>query len=365
MLDCSVDVKQVSNLRRTFEPSQIRTTASGGSVQPQIQAQVALPTPRDGVSLSAPPPAPVETAPSADAPVKSPVVRFKVGEGAYAGGLGENNYNITYTNAPLLQGMDCVPVYTEELKAIEGRYPGVAQKLGQFEVEAAQKGYCPVESKQIEQSVISSPPWPQTDFGDPRTNIGAKAKELQQLHPELNTSDPNAYDVKKANREAARLLETLDEMFPKDKFPGIVKGARAKTPQSLAKKVEKQTGFDPGFTLAHLTDTVGARIDSPDLKTLGEVAKSLESKYKDKIVAKSDYVSNPGDNGYRALHYIVDINGRMVEIQASTTSLRAADLATHDTVYKPEFPVSPETAKELSTAADRIMYLECLKLKGR
>ncbi|MFA5508727.1 MAG: hypothetical protein WC423_25100, partial [Vulcanimicrobiota bacterium] len=68
-------------------------------------------------------------------------------------------------------------------------------------------------------------------------------------------------------------------------------------------------------------------------------------------------------NGYRAIHYTVNIDGRMVEIQASTTALRTADLATHDTIYKPEFPVSPQTAQELSTAADRIMFLECLKLK--
>lgn len=358
MLDCSVDVKHLSNVRRTYEPAQIKPQAPAGS---KTQAQVALPALEDGVTLSAPPPAVHEVS----SPPTATAVRFKTLDGPSSGAavFTEGSHPAGYSNAPLLQGMPMVPVYTDELKPIEGRYPGVAQKLGQFEVEAARKGYCPVQSKQVEQSVISSPPWPQTDFGDPRVNIGAKAKELQRLHPELNTADSSAYDFKKANREAAQLLETLDEMFPKDKFPGIVKGARAKAPQSLAKKMEKQTGFDPNFTLAHLTDTVGARIDSPDLKTLGEVAKGLESKYKDKIVAKSDYVSTPGDNGYRALHYIVDINGRMVEIQASTTSLRAADLATHDTVYKPEFPVSPETAKELSTAADRIMFLECLKLK--
>ena len=97
---------------------------------------------------------------------------------------------------------------------------------------------------------------------------------------------------------------------------------------------------------------------------MGTIAKELEKQYEGKIIAKSDYVSKPGENGYRAIHYIIEIDGRMVEIQTSTTSLRTADLATHDTVYKQEFPVSTEAAQELSTAADRIMYLECLKLKN-
>lgn len=364
MLDCSVDVKQPSNLRPAFNTAPVRATVSG-KLQSPVQGQVSSITTQDGVTLSSPPsPTPSEILTQATPPREfvGSGVRFthEAPTSAYA---NRTDGQLCAPCGPLPLGIQPVPVYFEELKAIEGRYPGVAAKLCKLESVALTRGYTPDRSQVVEKEVLSSPPWPQTDYGDPRVNISAKAAELHQIDPSLKTSSPEAYDFKKANREAAGLMETLGEMFPKDSFPGIVMGARAKTPQSLAKKMEKLTGFDPNFTLAHLTDTVGARIDSPDLKTLGVVAKGLEEKYKDNIVAKSDYVSTPGANGYRAIHYTVDINGRMVEIQASTTSLRAADLATHDTVYKPEFPVSPETAQELATAADRIMYVECLKLK--
>jgi hypothetical protein len=230
-------------------------------------------------------------------------------------------------------------------------------------MEAAVKGYCPEGSKAVEASVLESPPWPSTSFGDPRANISAKAKELQGSHPELNTGDASKYDFGAAAVAAEGLLEKLDGLF-KDDLPDLAISTRAKTPKSLKGKMEKMKGFDPDYTLAHLTDTVGARVDAPDLKSMGEVANRLEKLYKGKIVAKSDYVSKPGANGYRAIHYIIDIGGRMAEIQTSTHNLRAADLATHDTVYKEEFPVTPETSKELSTAADRIMFLECLKASG-
>ncbi|MFA7482255.1 MAG: hypothetical protein WC314_17240 [Vulcanimicrobiota bacterium] len=360
MLNYGVDVKQLSNLRRTFESSLIKRPPG----KLESPAQTRSPGPQDGVSLSvAPAPTTAEVSPPPESPREAPPVRLQTIDGAPLPTAADGGRSITYSNAPLLQEMECEPVYAKELEALEGRYPGVAKKLSEFEVEAARQGYHPTESKQVEQSVLSSPPWPTTEFGDPIDNIGAKAKELQTLHPELKTSDPAAYDFKKANREAGRLMEELESDFPKDQFPGVVMGVRAKTPQSLARKMEKQTAQYPDFTLAHLTDTVGARIDSPDLMTMATVTSSLEAKYGDQIVAKSDYVSNPGANGYRAIHYTVNIDGRMVEIQASTTALRTADLATHDTIYKPEFPVSPQTAQELSTAADRIMFLECLKLK--
>jgi hypothetical protein len=280
-----------------------------------------------------------------------------------AGG-GAGNSGTTCLNSPLTMGMDLEPVYLEELGPIATRYPGVASALKNFEAEAFSKGYCPVASKSLEASVLESPPWPKTSFGDPRENISAKAKELQASNPDLNTNDASKYDFNAASVSAANLLGTLDTMFPVDQFSGVAMTTRAKAPGSLAKKMEKMTGKDSAFTLAHLTDTVGARIDASDLTQMGKVASALEKQFEGKIVAKSDYVSEPGENGYRAIHYIIDIGGRMAEIQTSTTSLRMADLVTHDTVYKKEFPVSKETSQELSTAADRIMFLECLKTKG-
>ncbi len=313
------------------------------------------PLSKDSISLNTLSPLLEEVKLETETPSTTPAVRFN----------GTTEASQGFQNGPLLMGSEFEPAYLDEIRVLDERYPGVTDKLKKFEVEAACHGYCPAKAKEVEASVLESPPWPTTTFGSARENISAKAKELQQTHPELNTKDSSAYNFSEANKAAGDLMEALDEMFPHDQFPEIAISARSKTPCSLSKKVEKQVGRSEDFTLAHLTDTVGARIDAPDLKNMGEVARKLEEHYEGKIVAKSDYVSEPGENGYRAIHYIIDIGGRMAEIQTSTTSLRAADLATHDTVYKQEFPVSPETAQELSTAADRIMFLECLKEKGQ
>lgn len=274
-----------------------------------------------------------------------------------------------FRNGPLTQGLETeghiLLGYLNELSPLESRYPTVVSRLRELETQALDRNYDPVASQKLEKSVLSAPPWPTTEFGDPRANIGAKAKELQQTHPELNTQDASAYNSGQAADASDRLMETLDALFPQEEMPGLTMATRAKAPASLANKMAKMTALDPNFTLAHLTDTVGARIDAPDLASMGKVAERLEKQYEGKIIAKSDYVSQPGANGYRAIHYIVDIGGRMAEIQTSTQSLRLADLATHDTIYKTEFPVSPEAAAALSTAADRIMFLECCKVQGQ
>lgn len=359
MLDCHVDVRKLSvsggaaslsklaTLAPKAKPSEVAPPTTSGL--PSETVSLGLGTTEKFGTLSTSQSSTMETL---ETGYPSPVVRFKPLE----------SKSTSFNNGPLTMGFE--PAYMDEIRVLGERYPGVAEKLNTLECQAAASGYCPVASKALEASVLASPPWPTTTFGSAWANISAKAQELQQSNPTLASQNPKDYDFKAANRASAKFVETLDEMFPREKYPELNVSARAKTPQSLAKKMEKQTAVSSDFSLAHLTDTVGARIDAPDLKQMGEVAKALEEKYKGNIVAKSDYVSDPGANGYRAIHYIIDIGGRMAEIQTSTTSLRAADLATHDTVYKPEFPVTPQTAQELSTAADRIMFLECLKTKG-
>ncbi len=356
-----------------LKPADSGKPATGGTIP--LGESVTLSTP--GLSYSQTPVEPKAEAPGAQT-FTTPVPKFEP--------------QVTYSNGPLSMGLDMPgsvrfksvvgsysgqangtfdmssaasalePVYIDEIRVLESRYPGVADKLKGMEIKALEKGYCPEGSKGVEASVLESPPWPTTEFGDPRTNIGAKAKELHQTHPHLNTNDASTYDFKKAASDSDKLMEKLDGLFGND-LGELAMSTRAKTPKSLSNKMDKMLGYDQNFTMGHLTDTVGARIDAPDLKSMGEVAKRLEKEYEGKIIAKSDYVSKPGDNGYRAIHYIIDIGGRMAEIQTSTQSLRTADLATHDTVYKAEFPVTPETSKELSSAADRIMFLECLKAK--
>jgi len=251
-----------------------------------------------------------------------------------------------------------------DLQTIDNHYPGVAQRLSETESKAAQFGYESGLFRSLEMQVLKDPPWTPGSTPNSRQNIQAKAAELRSLNPELDSADPKSYDFVKAMYQAESLMENLTEKFSGDQFPDVKIAARAKAPASLSNKLEKMTARDPDFKLSHLTDTVGARVDCPDLKTLGNVARSLEKMYDGKVVAKNDYLSEPGENSYRALHFIVDMGDRMAEIQITTHRLRACDQASHDTVYKPMIPVTEKTKEMLSTAGDRAMFVECLELMG-
>ena len=254
--------------------------------------------------------------------------------------------------------------YLVDLGFLEKKYPGVLEHLAQAESEAKQHDYDPQTAQVLQNRVIDNPIWPSGTTPDVRGKITSKSQELRSAHPVLNSQNPADYDFEKAQGAAEDLLGKLDGMFPQDQYPDIKMAARAKAPASLEKKMSKMVEKADDYTLGHLTDTVGARMDVKDLKSLSNVTYKLEEQFADKIVARCDYISNPGENGYRAIHYIVDLGDRMAEIQVTTHKLRAADLATHDTVYKPDIPIPKETSEKVASAADRIMYLECLDVLG-
>lgn len=273
--------------------------------------------------------------------------------------VANNNPTVLLAEASTL-----TPTYKADLHVLDQRYPGVAQRLTESDALAEFHNYDQPTASALEMQVLKNPPWPAGHTSQTRLRISEKAAELQGLHPELKGQRVEDYDFGKAQEKADGLLEQLDQMFPPDQYPDVKLAARAKTPGSLEKKLEKLQRRDPNFSLAHLTDTVGARIDCADLSQVGSAAHKLEKQYEGKIVARADYLSDPGENGYRALHYIVDMGDRMAEIQLTTHKLRATDLATHDTVYKELVPVADETKEKLAGAADRAMYVECLQYLG-
>lgn len=254
--------------------------------------------------------------------------------------------------------------YLVDLAFLEKKYPGVLEHLHQAETEAQQHDYDPVTAQVLQNRVVDNPIWPAGTTPDVRGKITAKSQELRSAHPVLNSQNAADYDFGKAQGAADDLLGRLDSMFPQDQYPDMKMAARAKAPDSLEKKMSKMVDMADDYTLGHLTDTVGARMDVKDLKNLSSVTYKLEEQFGDNIVARCDYITNPGENGYRAIHYIVDLGDRMAEIQVTTHKLRAADLATHDTVYKPDIPIPKETSEKVASAADRIMYLECLDVLG-
>jgi ppGpp synthetase/RelA/SpoT-type nucleotidyltranferase len=251
--------------------------------------------------------------------------------------------------------------YLSKLSTVEERYPGVVAKLKQAEEGAHRAGYTPTRAQAVIEQMRQAPPWPAGSYPDNRARIAVKAQQLAALHPQLQSREATTYDLPAAQEAADKLLDDLVQAFPEHEFPNTNMAVRAKTPGSLANKMTKQQVRDPEYSLAHVTDTVGARMDCTNLITLGKMANKMEQLYKDKIVAKKDMLSEPGSNGYRALHYTVDLGDRMAEIQLTTQLLRATDLATHDTLYKPQIPLAEEESKMLATAADRAMFHECIQ----
>lgn len=250
--------------------------------------------------------------------------------------------------------------YTENLTALNQPYPGLVDRLKGAETWAWIVSFAGTTG-QYTRKVLADPPWPLTDFGSSRKNIQTKALEIQRNSPRLASAEIADYDFPLAQTRARELQDELMQLFPLSDFPGARCATRAKTPQSLEAKLHKRREAGE-FSLAHITDTVGGRLDCVGLKMLGSAARQFEEHYGGRIVAKKDCLSKPGELGYRALHYVVDLGDRMAEIQLCTHDLRATDLATHDTLYKPHFELDKNAAALLRNSADRIMEAECFRL---
>lgn len=254
--------------------------------------------------------------------------------------------------------------YTDRLSNLNVRYPGLTVRLKTAEARAWIVSNTLNNNNELNlhtKAVLNNPPWPNGQVSSSREKIQNKAQELQLLNPKLASNRVEDYNFEQAQDAAEDLFVTISDLFPETEFEGVKFATRAKTPQSLETKLAKRTAEDKNFSLAHLTDSVGARIDCRSLKMLGDAANKLEQHFEGKIVAKDDYLSHPGELGYRALHYVVDLGDRMAEIQFSTHDLRATDLATHDTLYKPFFEIDEATAKKLEGSANRVMEAESFR----
>ncbi len=195
-------------------------------------------------------------------------------------------------------------------------------------------------------------------------NIGRVRRQAESyitLNPEAGSQSASDYDFKAAQKAKDQFTLTLNRVLDKAGLNAqeVSMSLRAKTPSSVEGKMTKRLSQDDSFTLSHLTDTVGARIDVEKLEDVVQVSQALEKQLGAKIVGKDNYFTNPGDNGYRALHYIVDLGDRMAELQVTTHNQRAADQVTHDTLYKPLKPLPESTdKKQLETVADRGFALD-------
>ncbi len=152
-----------------------------------------------------------------------------------------------------------------------------------------------------------------------RGEAAAKAEAGQAGHNAFGLIDPasgkpiiqpiNDADrmLAMAEENAAPLESQLRELAAD--LPGVeIGGARVKGPERLAEKLKGGRRPDT------LTDYLGGRIVVDDPQMLDEAVRALTSRYR--IVEADDFVDNPREFGYRAIHMQVVLdNGMTVEIQ--------------------------------------------------
>ena len=128
--------------------------------------------------------------------------------------------------------------------------------------------------------------------------------------------------------------DTLDDIVEKIryKFPHTQIEHRTKELYSIINKLRRKK-------MGELTDIAGAMIVAKDWAELKDIRYKLENMFKNAITDMDDYYKNPL-SGYRAIHYIITIDGVPVEIQLKTKRMKRLSLASH-TPYK-QGTFSPE-----------------------
>lgn len=172
--------------------------------------------------------------------------------------------------------------------------------------------------------------------------------DVDDPHPTRPGDKKSIEEVRLAD-EMQALLDTraeyvpvLDEMKQKLGDVGIrgasIKG-RVKTPYSIINKLRRKR-------LGSLTDIAGAMMIVPDALALDQAAAEIERNFD--VIERDDYYARPKD-GYRALHYIVRIQGKPVELQLKTRRMAEIAKASH-TAYK-RGSLNAQTMDELGDLA--------------
>ena len=165
-----------------------------------------------------------------------------------------------------------------------------------------------------------------------------------------------------ATREIATKLENLNDEFKyvKDRNPIHQIKTRVKTPKSIIDKLVRR-GFELSVKSAreNLTDIAGVRVICPYINDIYLIAELLTSQADIVVVRTSDYIKHPKPNGYRSLHYIVEVPVFLssgpepvkVEIQIRTIAMDFWASLEHDLAYKLADGKTEAVLKELKECA--------------
>lgn len=168
---------------------------------------------------------------------------------------------------------------------------------------------------------------------------------------------------------AAKQIETkLDILNKENKVSGRRNPieslkSRIKSPQSIAKKLEKKNlpiSFEA--MTENLNDIAGVRVICPYISDIYRVKDSLLKQPDINLIEERDYIKEPKESGYRSLHLVIEIpvylsetsHDIRVEIQLRTIAMDFWASLEHQLRYKTLTKVPESVRRELYRVAETI-----------
>lgn len=176
------------------------------------------------------------------------------------------------------------------------------------------------------------------DVDDPRPLISGDRHSIE----EVRLSDEIGHFID-ARDEFMPAMQTVMNRLAALGIRGAKVQGRVKKPYSIINKLRRKR-------LGTLTDIAGTRIVVPDRAGLDRATEAIEQDFE--VIEKLDYYETP-QAGYRAVHYIIRVDGKPVEVQVKTRRMSAISGASHTPYKRGELDeVSMDRLTSLAAAAD-------------
>jgi len=195
-------------------------------------------------------------------------------------------------------------------------------------------------------------------FTQNATSVFAKAERCKVGDPsvaeynQLSPSDQKEKieDLRREHKsEMEMTVEALKSFFPK--FPIEVRN-RLKTVASIQEKLVRK-----GYTcFSSLTDVAGVMLVIPNYAAIPMATHAIENEFD--VKEEIDLINDQRGNGYRAIHYVVVVDARHVEIQIHTARGNIWDFLIHELVYKGPYEANSNVDKYLIEVSRRIFLLD-------
>ena len=188
--------------------------------------------------------------------------------------------------------------------------------------------------------------------------VFAKAERCKVGDPsvaEYNQLSPNEQKekIEDLRREHKSEMEMTVQAF-KSFFPNVPIEVRnrLKTVASIQEKLVRK-GYK---CFSSLTDIAGVMLVIPNYAAIPMVTHSIENEFD--VKEEIDLINDKRGNGYRAIHYVVVVDGRHVEIQIHTARGNIWAFLIHELVYKGPYEEDSNVDKYLIEVSRRIFLLD-------